>query len=196
VEGVNMSLSTEVLTDQARASAPAAGESALRVRSYRARDRQEVGRLYRQGLLAGAAEPLEISTDLEEIEDVYLKRPENHFWVAEVKEHVIASVAIAEDDRQVAHVRRLRVDPAWKTWHSGEVGCVLIERAARHARQHDCLKLVLHEPVNDERVIAFLHQVGFEFARARKLGGVDLLEFYLDLYMRLDRFVADNEGAA
>lgn len=176
---------------------PPAGDGVeLSMRSYRAQDREEVRRLYRQGLLTGVLDPLDPAADLENIEDAYLKPPRNHFWVAQAKELVIASIAVKADDRQVAHIQRLRVDPAWKAWRGGAIVGVLIERAAHHAREHDCLKLVLHEPVSDQRLIAFLHQLGFEFARVRKLAGVQLLEFYLNLYAQLDRFVSDNKGIA
>jgi N-acetylglutamate synthase-like GNAT family acetyltransferase len=145
----------------------------------------------------GVPDPLDPATDLDDIEDVYLKRPGNHFWVAEVKDQVIATIALMEDDQQVAHIRRLRLDPAWKMWRGGEVVSILIKKAAHHARQHDCLKLVLHEMVDNEWVIAFLHQLGFEYARARKIGGRLLLEFYLNLYyVRPDGSSSGNEGHA
>jgi ribosomal protein S18 acetylase RimI-like enzyme len=146
--------------------------------------------------LAGVLDTLDPATDLDQIEEVYLKRPQDHFWVAELDGHVIASIAITEDDRQVAHVRWLRVDPACRMWHGGEVASVLMEKATHHARQHDCLKLVLHTPVNDERAITILHQLGFEYARTRERGGKHLLEFYLNLYARPDRSVPSNEGLA
>jgi ribosomal protein S18 acetylase RimI-like enzyme len=79
-------------------------------------------------------------------------------------------------------------------WHDVEVASVLIEKATHHARQRDCLKLVLHTPVNDEWAIAFLHQLGFEYARARELGGRHLLEFYLNIYFQPGRSVAGDKA--
>jgi len=187
--------SPDVLFDHSHDLTPAHVESRLCLRSYSAKDRPGVLRLYRHGLLAGVRDPLDPDeTDIDAIEDIYVRGSKNHFWVAEVTECVIASVAIAEDDRRVAHVSRLRVDPAWKMWHDSEVAGALIERAAHHARQHDCPKLVLHSPVNDEWAIASLHRLGFEFARARELGGRHLLEFYLNLYARPDQSACGNEG--
>jgi N-acetylglutamate synthase-like GNAT family acetyltransferase len=139
---------------------------------------------------------LDPATDLDHIEDVYLKRPQDHFWVAEIDGEVIGSIAVLVDEKQIAHVRRLRVDPAWKTWRGGEIARVLIQEATHHARQHDCLKLVLHTPVDDDRAIAFLHQLGFEYARTRELRGRHLLEFYLNLYVRPERPIPSNERLA
>lgn len=159
----------------------------ISIRSYHAQDRHEVRRLYHHGLLTGTPDPLDPATDLDRIEDIYLKRPQDHFWVAELDGRIIGSIAITEDRQQIAHVRRLRVDPAWKMWQGGEVARALIQKAAQHARQHDCLKLVLHTPVDDDQAIAFLHRLGFEFARTRELRGRHLLEFYLNLYVRTER---------
>jgi N-acetylglutamate synthase-like GNAT family acetyltransferase len=180
--GVDMSYSSDVSSDRSRDLAPENADMEPCLRSYCAKDQSEVVRLYHHGLLTGISNPLDSATDLDDIEDVYLKRPGNHFWVVEVKDRLIATIAIMEDDQQVAHVRRLRLDPAWKIWRGDEVVSILIKKAAYHARQHDCLKLVLHEMVNDEWVIAFLHKQGFDFARARKLDERLLLEFYLNLY--------------
>lgn len=164
----------------------------LCLRSYHARDRDEVRQLYHHGLLTGAPDTLDAATDLDHIEDVYLRRPQDHFWVAEIDGQVIGSIAITEHDKQIGHVRRLRVDPGWKTPHGSEIARILIRKATHHAREHDCLKLVLHTPVDDDRAIAFLHQLGFEYTRTRQLRGRHLLEFYIDLYARTDRSVSGN----
>jgi len=185
-----------IRSDRSQDRAPSIAGFELSLRSYRAGDQQKVLRLYHHGLLTGVPDPLDPATDLDHIEEVYLKRPQDHFWVAEVNDQVIGSVAVMEDDKQIAHIRRLRVDPAWKTWGGGEVARVLIQKATHHARQHDSLKLVLHTPIDDNRAILFLHQLGFEFARARQIRGRHLLEFYLDLYARPDRHLSRNVDLA
>jgi N-acetylglutamate synthase-like GNAT family acetyltransferase len=177
-----MSHPLDVPSEHSRELAPASAAPAVCLRSYDAKDKQEVFRLNRLGLLAGVPDPLDPVTDLADIEDVYFKRPQDHFWVAEIKDHVIASIAIREHEPQVAHVRRLRVDPAWKTWRGGKVAEVLIAKATHHARQHDCLKVVLHTPVNYMWAVSLLRHLGFEYARERGLGGRKVLEFYSNLY--------------
>ena len=162
------------------------------LRTYHAKDRREILRLYRQGVLTGDPDPMDPATDLDHVEEVYLQRPQDHFWVAEIDGEVIGSIAILVNEKQIAHVRRLRVDPAWKKSHGEEIARALMEQATHHARRHDCLKLVLHTPVEDDRAIAFLHQMGFEYARARELRGRRLLEFYLDIYLPPDRRIIGN----
>jgi N-acetylglutamate synthase-like GNAT family acetyltransferase len=177
-----MLTSLDVLPDSPKELVSSSIKHVPCLRSYHASDRRAVLHLYHYGLLAGLPDPHDPAIDVDHIEQVYLKRPQDHFWVAQADHDVIASIAISEDDRQVGHVRRLRVDAAWKTWHSGEVAVALIEKAAHHAREHDCLKLVLHTPVNDEWAIALLHQQGFGFARIRRLSEKRSLEFYLNIY--------------
>jgi len=174
-------------SNPARDAKPTADGFEVRLRRYEARDWGEVVRLYHYGLLTGTPDFQDTAPDLDRIEEEYLKRPQDHFWVAEVNDRVIGSIAIKEDDKQIAHVRRLRVDPVWKMWQSGEVAKALIQQATQHARQHDCLKLVLHTPIDDDRAIAFLHHLGFEYARTRERRGRHLLEFYVNLYVRTDR---------
>jgi len=173
-----------VPSDLSRNLRPASVGTEWSLRSYCADDRQEVLRLYHNGLLTGVLDTLDAAPEIDDIEGIYLKRPQDHFWVVGAKGHIIASVAIKEDDQQVAHVRRLRVDPAWKMWHGSEVAGILIEKAAYHAHRHNCLKLVLHDPIDDHWAIELLHQLGFEYAGARELHGRHLLEFYLDIYLR------------
>lgn len=173
--------------DGARDPAPINVQSEMRLRSYEPRDRDGVLRLYHHGLLTGTPDPLDPATDLDHIEEIYLKRPQDHFWVADANSEVVGSIAITEDDKLVAHVRRLRVDPAWKSWNGGEVARALIQHATHHAREHDSLKLVLHTPVDDEQAIALLRELGFNYARAREQCGRHVLEFYLNLYARPGR---------
>jgi N-acetylglutamate synthase-like GNAT family acetyltransferase len=182
-------------SDRPNDRVPATGIG-LCLRTYHVRDRSDVHRLYHEGLLAGIPDPLDSTTDLDRIDDVYLKRPQDHFWVAEANGEVIGTIAILKDDNQIGHVRRLRVDPFWKLWRGGEIARVLIQKATDHAREYDCLKLVLHTPVNDDQAIAFLHQLGFEYSRARELRGRHLLEFYLNIYLRQNRPIAGNERFA
>jgi N-acetylglutamate synthase-like GNAT family acetyltransferase len=168
----------------------------LHVRTYREEDRAQVRRLYRDGLLIGSPDDGDAAPDLDEIEDVYLKRPHDHFWVAQVDGAVIGCVGILKDDSQIAHVRRLRVDPAWETWHDGEISRVLIRAATEHARWHDCLKLVLYRPEPNGHAVSLLHGLGFEYARTRSQHGRDILEFYLNIYARIERINTGNEHDA
>ena len=56
----------------------------LHVRTYKERKIGQERRLYRDGLLIGSPDDGDAAPDLDEIEDMYLKRPHDHFWVAQV----------------------------------------------------------------------------------------------------------------
>lgn len=159
--------------------------SGMTLRSYQPSDHDQVVYLYHHGLLTGVVDPTDPATDLDHIDEAYLAAPQNHFWVVEAEGRIVGTVALNVDDANVAHIRRLRVDPAWKTWHEGELARRLIFSATRHAQQNNCLRLVLHTPVDDERTIHFLQKLDFQYARSRDLNGRRLLEFYVNLYSPL-----------
>jgi N-acetylglutamate synthase-like GNAT family acetyltransferase len=156
------------------------------IRSYLPSDYPRAIRLHREGRLTGAPGPRGLGEDFGQIEEIYLKRPQDHFWIAEVHGEVMAMVGVREEEPQIAHVRRLRVDPSCDDLLRSELAHILIRKAAEHAREHELLKLVLHAPINDEEAAAFLHQLGFEFNRAKELDGRHLLEFYLNFYERIE----------
>jgi len=154
------------------------------VRSFQPDDQPEVWRLYHRGLLAGHVDPYDPAADLDRIEEFYIGSPHRHFWVAEAFGKVVGTVAIAEEEDGVAHLRRLRVAPEWQDKSHVAVG--LIKTATAHAREHGALKLIFHTPVDDTRAKDLLGRLGFHFARIREINGRQLLEFYVDLYERMD----------
>ena len=150
------------------------------IRHFRQEDQPEAHRLYRSGLLTGQIDPYEKTTDLEHIEEVYVRQPPNQFWVAQAGDLIIGTIALTQESRDIAHVRRLRVAPAWQAdWR---VAVRLVQVATTHARGNGFLKLVLHTPVDDRRAVPLLRRLGLEFARKRKVGNRRVLEFYLNLY--------------
>ena len=150
------------------------------VRSFRAADQPAARRLYREGLLAGEVDPNDAAADMEDIAVAYLRRPQDHFWVADAGMRVVGTVALTIDERQVGHLCRLRVAPGWQD--SDYIASLLVEAATAHAREHACLMLVLHTRMDDNRAVALLHRLGFQFSRSRDVRGRHLLEFYLNLY--------------
>jgi ribosomal protein S18 acetylase RimI-like enzyme len=150
------------------------------LRTFRATDQSSVLELYENGMLGGHIDPFDQASDLHRIEEEYLARPENHFWVAEATGSVVGTVAVAVDHCGVAHVRRLRVAPAWQV--DPQIAVSLVRLAVTHARDGGCLKLIFHTPVNDVRAIEFLRHLGFMFSATRKLAGSPVLEFYNNLY--------------
>jgi N-acetylglutamate synthase-like GNAT family acetyltransferase len=163
------------------------------IRNFRQDDQPEARRLYRGGLLIGQIDPYDEATDLEHIEEVYIHRPPNHFWVAEAGEAVIGTIAMLQENRDIAHVRRLRVAQAWQLdWR---VAVRLVQVATAHARDNGFLKLILHTPVDDRRAVPLLQRLGLEFARTRKVHDRQVLEFYLSLYStptRMDQATSED----
>lgn len=152
----------------------------FRIRDFRSGDQAAASRLYQNGLLIGQLDPYDVATDLEHIEQVYIQSPPNHFWVAEAAQQIIGTIAISRENNDIAHVRRLRVAPAWQA--NAQVAGRLLQTATAHARANGFLKLILHTPVDDRRALPLLNRLGLKFARTRKIHDRQVLEFYLDLH--------------
>jgi N-acetylglutamate synthase-like GNAT family acetyltransferase len=155
------------------------------IRNFRPEDRADVSRLYRDGLIMGQLDPYDPAVDLKHVEESYGRDAFSHFWVAEADGRLIGTVAIDHDDTNdkhidIAHLRRLRVDPAWQ--HDERVAVRLLEVATAHARAKRYVKLVVHTPVDDGRCRALLERLGFIFARKRQVHDRAVLEFYVQLY--------------
>jgi len=153
------------------------------VRSYCPRDYRHVRRLYYEGLLAGHIDPFDPAEDLERIDDFYTRWPNRHFWVAEAVGEVVGTVAVATEDDGIAHLRRLRVAPEFP--QRNRLVIALVQTAVAHARECGAVKLCFHTPLDNEKAILVLGDLGFQFARAREFNGRQLLEFYVSLYERL-----------
>ena len=112
------------------------------------------------------------------------------FWVAEADGRLIGSVAVVEEGPDVGHIYWLRVAPQWQADYA--VARRLAQTAANHAREVGFLKLISQVPREaEQRVVAYYHQMGFEFSRAREVDGRHVLEFYLDLYARPETEVGE-----
>ena len=159
-------------------------EDDFHIRSYVAADQPDVWHLYQKGMLAGHVDPKDDVSDLTDIENNYFKRSQDHFWVAEAKNSVIGTVALAEDDAGVARLWRLRVSPFWQL--DNRVVSALVRTAIEHARSHGCLKVVFQSSLDGARAIALLEGMGLQFARIRDAGGRHMIEFYDNLYATPD----------
>jgi N-acetylglutamate synthase-like GNAT family acetyltransferase len=154
----------------------------LEIRTYREADQSAALDLLKNGMLSEHIDPFE-QDKVRKIRTTYPQRPGDHFWVATVNGPVIGMIAIAEDDRKVAHIRRLRVAPAWQ---QTAVAYRLVKTAVEHATESGALKIVLHTPLDAQRAKDVLGHLGFIFAGSKTLNDHRLLEFYLDLYFRAD----------
>jgi len=136
--------------------------------------------LYKTGPLAGLVNPFDHPPDLEDIAATYFQRPQDHLWVAEADHAVVGMIAMSEDEKEVAHLRRLRVAYSWQ--RDMHVAIQLLRTAIYHARVHGCLKLVFHTSLDGERAAELLRRLGFQYASIRDIGSRHLIEFYDDLY--------------
>jgi N-acetylglutamate synthase-like GNAT family acetyltransferase len=162
------------------------------VRSYQADDRLPVLWLHAAAAPSGFVD-CDCATNIDQIEETYFRRPQDHFWVAEAQGRIVGTVALCANDENVAHLHCLRAadDPLDYPIRKG-----LVQVAASHAHHHGCLKLVVHAPdqqVDIQRAAEFLHRLGFEFSRHHQVEKRPVLEFYLNLYERPE--LAPDEGS-
>jgi ribosomal protein S18 acetylase RimI-like enzyme len=149
------------------------------VRSYAPGDQHAVSRLYTDGLLTGQLAPNYTGADVENVEQAYFDDARHHFWVAEVDRQVVGMIGVASDERDIAEIRRLRVDPAH---HDSPIAARLLETAVNHCRHHGYLKVRLETRFERDAAMDMFQRVGFQHTRSRNMYGKELLEFYLDLY--------------
>ncbi|HSZ54691.1 MAG TPA: GNAT family N-acetyltransferase [Tepidisphaeraceae bacterium] len=156
---------------------------AFLVRSFQADDRAQILRLHGAAAPSGSVD-CDCASKIDQIEEKYFRRPQDHFWVAEAGGRIVGTVGVCVQDGNVAHLHCLRaIDDS--TDHV--IRRALVQVAAGHAHEHGCLKLVVHPPnvpVDIERAAEFLHRLGFEFSRHREVENQPVFEFYLNLYER------------
>lgn len=118
------------------------------------------------------------------------ERPDEAVWVADARGEVVGVIGLRVTETgahgprggRVAHVCRLCVAPAWRGRH---IFPRLVRVALDHARERDCLKVVVHTFADAGRAKAFVESVGFNYAGSRQARGEGVLEFYMDLYARV-----------
>src|ERR1700734_2207078 len=85
------------------------------VRSFQASDRAHVMELHAATAPSGFVN-CDCAANIDEIEEKYFRRPQDHFWVAEALGRIVGTVALYVHDDNVAHLYCLRavdesVDP-------------------------------------------------------------------------------------
>jgi N-acetylglutamate synthase-like GNAT family acetyltransferase len=167
------------MSEQKILTAPAAFPlDDFQVRSFQSADRTQVLHLHAFGASADSM-GCDCEASIDRIEEKYLRRPQDHFWVADAYGQIIGTVAICVHGQNVAHLYCLCAldDSTDRVIRRG-----LVQVAANHARRHGCLKLVVHAQVDVGCAAQFLHRLGFEFSRNREIQKRPVLEFYLNLY--------------
>ena len=173
------------------------------LRSYRPCDAAACRRLFVEGLIGGRIADGDAGADVEQIEQHYLARPGNHFWVAElagpthgdgptgdgtgnysrsgtgVTGEVVGMVGVRHHSDGTGEIRRLRVDERFRR---RGIGSALMEQALRFCQQQGYLRIILDTFMEREPAVRLFEKFRFRHGRTRGLGEKDLLYFYLDLY--------------
>ncbi len=149
------------------------------VRTWRPKDQGAVDNLFENGRLAGTVAPNDTAFDIEVISDAYLSNDRSHFWVAEYEGRIIGMVGVAEEERNRAEIRRLRVDPS----HLNQgIAQKLMEVALNFCNHHGYLKVVLDTHFESGSAMDLFDRFSFQHNRNKTINGKELVEFYLDLY--------------
>ena len=149
------------------------------IRTYERGDQPAVSRLYTEGLLAGQIADNDTGADIENIPAAYLDTERANFWVAERDGEVVGMIGVAEDEPDIAEIRRLRVEPALQ---NGEIPVKLLETALSFCRHHGYLKVRLDTRIERGRAAKLFERFAFQHHRTKEVPGKELLEYYLDLY--------------
>ena len=113
-------------------------------------------------------------------------------WIAEAGGQIVGVVVSRERPGHVACISHLREHPRWR---GRNIALRLAWIALGHAMEQQCLKIVLHS-VNQAGVAADFERAGLLPAGGHGSAGHKRLDFYLNLYRRLDRVgSAGNESA-
>lgn len=156
----------------------------IRIRSYRAGDRETCRRLFVAGLIGGRLAANDTGADLDRVEAHYLSRPGNHFWVAEMDVgngacEVVGMIGVEQKGDGTAEIRRLRVDDRFRR---RGIGSALMEQALRFCQERNYLRVILDTYMERDPAIKLFEKFQFRHGRTRNVGEREMLYFYLDLY--------------
>jgi GNAT superfamily N-acetyltransferase len=131
-------------------------------------------------LIGGKIADNDTGADMDDIEAAYMKRPGNHFWVAEASGGIIAGViGVQHYEDGVGEIRRLRVR---RDFRRRGIGAALVETALAFCHQHNYLKVTLDTFMEREPAMKLFEKFHFRHSRTKEVGGKELVYFYLDLY--------------
>src|SRR5437016_3575326 len=108
---------------------PAASDIPVTIRSFRCQDLPPCRKLYLEGLVGGRIAENDTGFDIDDIDASYMKRPGNHFWVAEDERgEVVGMIGVHHHEEGTGEIRRLRVR---QDSQRRGVGSRLVETALR-----------------------------------------------------------------
>lgn len=116
-------------------------------------------------------------TDLNTISKTYSGK-RNTFFVGEVDRRIIGTVAVKEDDRETALLRRLFVAPAFR---GKDLGSRLVDEALRFCREKGYKKVVFRGTKGMSAASSLMRRKGFREAERIRLGEIEMIRFVLHL---------------
>ncbi len=116
-------------------------------------------------------------TDLEMISKVY-SGERNAFLIGEVDREIVGTVAIKEDDRRTALLRRLFVDPDYR---GKKYGSRLVDEALAFCRNKGYKKVVFRGTAGMSAALRLIRKKGFLEAEKIRFGEIEMILFALSL---------------
>ncbi len=116
-----------------------------------------------------------LHSDLHSISDVYAG-PREAFFVGESEGRIIGTVAVKEESRDTAILRRLFVSSKYR---GKGYGRLLIEKALDFCREKGYREVVFHVSNTMKAAMGLCRNKGFNEKEKLELGGVDIIKFAL-----------------
>lgn len=155
-------------------------DSPFSIRSFTPDDQVACKRLYTEGLIACAIAPNDTGWDIDNIEDVYMRRPGSHFWVAVASSgEVVGMLGVQHHEQGVGEIRRLRVA---KEHRRKGIGRTLLETALQFCQQLGDVKVTLDTVMEKSLAVSIFERFHFRHHSSKTVGDKELLYFYIDLY--------------
>ena len=116
-------------------------------------------------------------SDLDMISKVY-SGERNAFLIGEEDRKIIGTVAIKEDDRHTALLRRLFIDPSYR---GKKYGSQMVDEALSFCRAKGYKKVVFRGTVGMAAALGLIRKKGFSEAQKISFGEIEMIVFTLSL---------------
>ena len=155
-------------------------EKGYQIRSFQPVDHESCRRLYTEGLIGDGLAPNDTGWDIDNIEQVYMKKSDSHFWVAtDASNQVVGMLGVQHHEAGVGEIRRLRV--AGEHRRKG-IGALLLETALKFCQRNGDVKVTLDTVMPKEDATPLFEKFRFRLHSSKQVGDKELLYFYVDLY--------------
>jgi GNAT superfamily N-acetyltransferase len=151
------------------------------MRSYEARDNEQVWALHWEGVLGTTREYPEIDPkyddDLVHLTEEYLGEGSN-FWVVEGPDGLVGMAAVRRIDERTGRLRRMRVTEAWRR---RGVAMALLAEAIAFCRACGYTRLILDTTEHQTAAQRMYERAGFTKTGERTLGPFLVHDYALEL---------------